>query len=628
MGLRDRIARRLLGTPQVSPLASGAAASAPLPGPPPAILRNTPRADGGFMPRVSFANLLQQRRYDSIVNALTGLGTPGDKGQAGVVDMQRPVMQYAELTQLYRNNGYVERFVKLIPDECTRKGWRINDGGEEHNPMKGEDARLNIVQSINRCMRWARLYGGATILLVTNDDVPPEFRNRPAEWLRQPLDLERVISLDNLIVLDPTESRPLTWEGAWRSPRFRDPLTWTVQPRTLGVTEDRYGNTDPMSTQYAVVHSSRLIYMPGNELPPPYRYANGGFDDSVIQPIWDAVRTRTSLDQALAVISQQFNVNVLKIENLEAQNASEEADAFMARMTALVQGLSLLQTVILKEGETFETTSMNLSSFSDLDKLSRSTLSAVTGLPEAVLFGQAPSGLNTDGESHQALMANLVSAIQTTRLNTPLRSIYEVVYAAQDGPWGGEAPDPSEWNIEFCPIEEMSESDAANMRKVIAETDAIYITAQVVTADHVAESRFGEDGYSVEMLPVSAQEIADQQAERASALAAEQEAALAAAQSPSDKVGNPAPAAGANPAGNTARGDGEFVLPPTHEPAMVVPRAGASCATCSYLAIKADGPHCTNADFATWRGESRLPVNDPATYCSDWYEPSVASVAK
>lgn len=68
-----------------------------------------------------------------------------------------------------------------------------------------------------------------------------------------------------------------------------------------------------------------------------------------------------------------------------------------------------------------------------------------------------------------------------------------------------------------------------------------------------------------------------------------------------------------------------FVLPPGHKPAMRVPKGGASCANCKFASIKEDGPHCGESHFIAWNGGSRLPVNDPTTYCSDWWEPSDAA---
>lgn len=68
-------------------------------------------------------------------------------------------------------------------------------------------------------------------------------------------------------------------------------------------------------------------------------------------------------------------------------------------------------------------------------------------------------------------------------------------------------------------------------------------------------------------------------------------------------------------------GEGPFELPDDHVAGVKVPKGGSSCASCRYGEAKDDGPHCTNTYWVAWNGgESRLPVDDPETYCSDWWE--------
>ena len=69
-------------------------------------------------------------------------------------------------------------------------------------------------------------------------------------------------------------------------------------------------------------------------------------------------------------------------------------------------------------------------------------------------------------------------------------------------------------------------------------------------------------------------------------------------------------------------GDGPFQLPRDHEAGMRVPKGGSSCANCRFLDERDDGPHCKEENFVVWTaGETRLPVDDPSTYCSDWWRP-------
>lgn len=68
-------------------------------------------------------------------------------------------------------------------------------------------------------------------------------------------------------------------------------------------------------------------------------------------------------------------------------------------------------------------------------------------------------------------------------------------------------------------------------------------------------------------------------------------------------------------------GGDKFALPKNHQAAVVVPKGGSCCANCKYSEMQDGGPHCHNSYFMDWNnGNSRLPVDDPEAYCSDWWE--------
>ena len=70
-----------------------------------------------------------------------------------------------------------------------------------------------------------------------------------------------------------------------------------------------------------------------------------------------------------------------------------------------------------------------------------------------------------------------------------------------------------------------------------------------------------------------------------------------------------------------AYGGAVFELSPKHKGGMMS-KNGFSRAVCEYLEMKDDKPHCGNEYYIKWNsGKTRLPVDDPKTYCSDWFNP-------
>ncbi|WP_205628936.1 hypothetical protein, partial [Acinetobacter baumannii] len=59
--------------------------------------------------------------------------------------------------------------------------------------------------------------------------------------------------------------------------------------------------------------------------------------------------------------------------------------------------------------------------------------------------------------------------------------------------------DSLEWEIKFNPLWSVDSKTDAEIRKLIAETDQIYIVNGVHTADEVREARFGQFGLTNEI---------------------------------------------------------------------------------------------------------------------------------
>jgi phage-related protein (TIGR01555 family) len=441
-----------------------------------------------------------QRRVDSIVNMMTGLGGLSDKGAAGRPNLYWSPLTDAELVALYRTNGYARRFVDIIPNDATKKGWKVVDDTQQPDVLKEEGERLEITARVAQAWKMARLRGGAVILMVTDDEIPPEFRRQPHRWLSQPLDLTRVRKLLNLVVLTRAEAHVTEYDSDIRSPGFRQPKLWSIYPSTgsgFGLAGDGLN----------LVHASRVLYIPGAELPPDTRYENAGFDDSVLQAVWDQVRNKTSIDQGGAVLVQGLRQAVVKILGLENKAVGDQAALFNARMRLMAQSLGMLNMAVLGAGEEYETNDGSVAGFGDLDDAAKEALAAVTGIPLTRWFGLAPGGLNADGESQRGMWNDVVSASQEYFLRPPLTRLYRVVYAAKEGPTRGAIP--KSFKVEFCPLEEPTRKEIADYRHKVALTDQILIDSGVVSPEHVARSRFGEDGWQDELLPMSEEDLAE-----------------------------------------------------------------------------------------------------------------------
>ncbi len=426
-------------------------------------------------------------RLDSILNTLTGFGGSRDKAQPGRPNPNDTPLALGELDLLYKHNGYARRIVDLPARDATRKGWHVQDPSRDTDPMQSEDQRLQIVATLRDALRISRLHGGALILLVckehTPDGAPPD--------LTQPLLAANLIQVERLVVLDGTEFSPLRWDSDPHSSNFRRPELWSISPNS--------GSQSPLTGKS--VHWSRCLYVAGTWLPARMRIANQGRDQSVLQAAWEAIRNLTTIDQSGAIHSQELSIPVLKLADLEAHSASEQAAAFNLRMAALAAGKSSLNMILLGTGDDYSHREVSLAGFDKIALRAKEAICAAVEMPMVVLFGEAPGGLNADGASHRTLWDRVIAGYQQEILTPVLERLYKLLYRQQEGPTNGVVP-PA-WEIIYHPLDELSEQGTLDLQKTASEVDSTYIGLGVYTAADVRRSRFGAKGWRPDLLPVT-----------------------------------------------------------------------------------------------------------------------------
>ena len=454
-------------------------------------------------------------RIDSIANTLSGFGTSSDKGAAG-----RPVplmpLSTTELRWLYRGNGHARAAVDRIADHATVKGWSVNvpviDDDADNDTdidtdvaadtgldvMHAEDARLNVWSTVGDAYRWARRDGGAWVLIVTDEDFAGDDTGI-GERLAQPIGDGSLQRVDNLVVLTREEVTADHYDGDIRSPNFRRPKVYRVNMASGGHIE-RGSSGHLMGGRSVRVHHSRMIYFGGAKLTERERFENDGVDDSILQAWWDQVRNLTTIEQAGANLAQEMALHVVKVGSLGSMESMDQLRYFDARMKLLARSKSSVGLIVLGDDEEYQTISANVTGFKEFFGAGKDALAAVSGLPQTVLFGSAPGGLTSDDASGKATMNDLVAIIQANTIEAPLAQLYAVLFSQTDGPTAGVVPE--DWYIKFHPRKSKSDGEQAALEKTHAETDALRITSQVVTPEHVTESRFGPAGYQNELAAV------------------------------------------------------------------------------------------------------------------------------
>ncbi|MFU8803622.1 MAG: DUF1073 domain-containing protein [Bradymonadaceae bacterium] len=425
-----------------------------------------------------------QGRHDSISNYLSSLGDPTkDSGASGRPTLDTRLMPH-ELETLYLGSDLAGIIVDEIVDEAFREGYAVavDDDDETTDPAAEWTKNLCIPEVVSRAVKWGRLYGGGFVLMVLDDGLDPA----------APVNLDAIQDVTALVDLDRWEVTPHRWQTNILLPGFGEPDLYTLSPQTEGGAVEGLGNA-------SLVHASRLLRFGGVELPRQLKGVNSGYDDSVLQRPWDAMRRFVESEQAMARIVQSYEVTTIGMAGLaKVMQDDDGADLIHARMQLLAKSLSIINAYLLDTdaGETLMRQSSSVTGLAELRDRFAESVSKAARMPQTILFGTAPAGLNTDGESGIQSWHKRVKALQTHGIEPQLERLYRILFRAKKGPTKGT--EPKGWGLNWRALDEPGEKEQAETRFTVAQTDAIYLDRGVRTPDQVAASRDGSAGWSME----------------------------------------------------------------------------------------------------------------------------------
>lgn len=237
------------------------------------------------------------------------------------------------------------------------------------------------------------------------------------------------------------------------------------------------------------IHASRLLKFVAREVPdilkPTYNF--GGL--SLTQMSMSYVNNWLAVRQGITDLILSFSYTILKTDLASAMQPGFE-EQLQARIQLLTNWRSNKGTIALDKNEEFDNISTPLGTLDALQSQSQEQLCFASGTPVAVLFGITPQGLNASSEGEIRIWEKWVSAYQRAFFGRHLAAVIDM---AQLSLFGAVDPDIS---FEFVPLREMSEKEEAEIRKLEADTDAVYVDIGAVGNDEVRK-RLATDATSV-----------------------------------------------------------------------------------------------------------------------------------
>lgn len=417
-------------------------------------------------------------RHDGWTNIVSSMGTGRDKSTHTRYspDVNIPL---ETLASAYMGDGLCASIIDIFADDFTRE-W----GTVENDPVDKDGQfiittameQLDAKGAVNLAKKWARLYGGALLIIGALDGNPAD----------KPLDIGSIQSIEYLKVLD-------------------------IGDIILGnclfnkdENSSEYGKIDTYAVQYRIndeyiqrrIHASRCIPFFGKKAPmlhggvglrPEARY----WGISELQAVWPAMRAFQNAYGATSSVLNELSIGKFKFADLDEMLAEDGGKRFQARMQAINDMKSVINSVMMGTDEEFLRDTISLSGIPDVLDRYMMLVSAVTRYPVTKLFGRSPSGLNATGESDIKNYYDSVRACQ----NSDWPYIQKLVNMVAS--WKKiSVYCPFKWN----PLFQLTEEQKANVDRIVAETyrtyadgDERYMNQGVLSPEESYKLRFEKE---------------------------------------------------------------------------------------------------------------------------------------
>ena len=372
-----------------------------------------------------------------------------------------------DLAEKYQYNGLFSKIIDRPAEEALKHGIEYNISDQTLADFL-DDAldRLDWEEKATTAIRWARLFGGAVIVMLLDD----------GRGLEEPVNWQDIRSVEELRVYERAIVQP-------------DPNCYLTGKAEYFDISSTYGG-------FFRVHRSRCLVFKNGSLPEyaaPQQYFYWGLPEYV----------RIRRDLSIALHTHQSAANMIdksvqpvyKQRGLQSTLAGPDGDdKTLKRLLVLDASRGMMNSVAIDmDGEDYSFQTFQLSGASEILESTYSLLSAVTCIPQTILFGRSPSGENATGESDLENYYNFVEGIQKRMLKKNIRTLLKAV--VQAGAYDRSIAESQTIKPTFKPLWSLSEAEQATVElskaqraQATAQTAQLYIDMQVLQPDEVRQA--------------------------------------------------------------------------------------------------------------------------------------------
>lgn len=384
---------------------------------------------------------------------------------------------YPYLATLAQKPEY-RKMVGTIAEEMTRKWIKLKTVGDEDKADRVkqlEEAmkRFKVRERFKEAVEHDGYFGGGQIYIDVRSPRGISAWMDDNELQSKLFMSNKKItkgSLQGLRVIEPI----WTYPGIYNSnnplsPDFYKPTQWFVMGRT--------------------VHASRMIDFVSRQVPDllkaSYNFRGLSLSQIAEPYVNNWLRTRDSVSDMI----HSYSIPVFGTDMSQILTGGA-ADTLIARLQVMNQCRDNRGAFAVnndkEKPETVEFVSAPIAGLDALQAQSQEHMSAVSSIPLVKLLGITPNGLNATSDGEIRVFYDYIHALQQSVFKDNLKRVMDIIQLSEFG----DIDDGI--TFDFEPLYEMSAKERAEIRKVDADTDAVYVAASVLSGNEVREKIAGD----------------------------------------------------------------------------------------------------------------------------------------
>ena len=306
------------------------------------------------------------------------------------ISLEMLSQQQILLTYLYKTFGILANIVDIPVDDAYKRGGFDLEADsideDELHKLEKHISRMQDIKQIKNARKWARLYGGAAIIVLDGRD------------LSKPLNKDRLKNNGfELLAVD-------RWQLIYSEPNINIPGgSWTLT---------NYGTDQNIASKN--IHNSRVIVVKGKEAPYQIMQRVNGWGISVYEQIFQDMSSFFKARNVIFELLDESKIDVLKLATLQEAISSSTGEAALQRMVDMVaRNKNYKSQITLSTNDEYEQKQIRFSGMSEILKEIRIMIAGASKMPVNKIWGEGVTGFGSGEDSLENYNSQIENEIRT-----------------------------------------------------------------------------------------------------------------------------------------------------------------------------------------------------------------------